>query len=88
VLKVLNMVLFIGVLAYFVGGPVKNAFRERSETIRRSIDEAREPRAPLVFRERETAILVEEAPAETTLARMLREGEGVVSVLLDPPLGG
>ena len=31
--------------------------------IRRSIDEAREPRAPLVFRERETAILVEEAPA-------------------------
>ena len=56
--------------------------------IRRSIDEAREPRAPLVFRERETAIQVEEKPAETTLARMLREGEWVVSVQLDPPLGG
>ena len=42
--------------------------------IRRSIDEAREPRAPLVFRERETAIQVEEQPAETTLARMLPRG--------------
>ena len=56
--------------------------------IRGSIDEAREPRAPLVFRERELADPVAEAPAETTLARMLREGEWVVSVQLDPPLGG
>jgi methionine synthase I (cobalamin-dependent)/5,10-methylenetetrahydrofolate reductase len=56
--------------------------------IRSAVDEAREPRAPLVFREREVPDLVAEAPDETTLARMLREGEWIVSVQLDPPLGG
>jgi methionine synthase / methylenetetrahydrofolate reductase(NADPH) len=56
--------------------------------IRGAVDEAREPRAPLVFRERETPQLVAEAPDETRLARMLREGEWVVSVQIDPPLGG
>jgi methionine synthase / methylenetetrahydrofolate reductase(NADPH) len=56
--------------------------------IRGAVDEAREPRAPLVFRERETPALVEDTPDATTLARMLHEGEWVVSVQLDPPLGG
>ena len=56
--------------------------------IRGAIDAALEPRAPLVFRERELPALVDERPQETTLARMLREGEWVVSVQLDPPLGG
>jgi methionine synthase / methylenetetrahydrofolate reductase (NADH) len=56
--------------------------------IRGAVDEAREPRAPLVFTQRETPALVTEAPDETQLARMLREGEWVVSVQLDPPLGG
>ena len=56
--------------------------------IRGAIDEDREPRSALVFREREIPALVAETPKETTLARMLREGEWVVSVQLDPPLGG
>jgi methionine synthase I (cobalamin-dependent)/5,10-methylenetetrahydrofolate reductase len=56
--------------------------------IRRAVDEALEPSAPLVFREREAPTLVAETPMETTLARMLREGEWVVSVQIDPPLGG
>ena len=56
--------------------------------IRGAVDEAREPRAPLVFTQRETPTLVTETPDETQLARMLREGEWVVSVQLDPPLGG
>jgi methionine synthase I (cobalamin-dependent)/5,10-methylenetetrahydrofolate reductase len=56
--------------------------------IRRAVDEAREPRAPLVFTQREAPALVEETPEDTQLARMLREGEWVVSVQLDPPLGG
>jgi methionine synthase / methylenetetrahydrofolate reductase(NADPH) len=56
--------------------------------IRGAIDEAREPHAPLVFRERAEPVLVAEAPDETSLARMLREGEWVVSVQIDPPLGG
>ena len=56
--------------------------------IRRAVDEAREPRAPLVFTQREAPALVAETPEDTQLARMLREGEWVVSVQLDPPLGG
>lgn len=45
ILKLLNMILFIGALAYFVGGPVKKAFAARGEQIRRDADEARERRA-------------------------------------------
>jgi F-type H+-transporting ATPase subunit b len=44
ILKIANMLLFIGVLVYFVGGPVKKAFAERTEAIRRASDEARERR--------------------------------------------
>jgi F-type H+-transporting ATPase subunit b len=44
ILKLANMALFIGVLVYFVGGPVKKGFAERSAAIRRAADEARERR--------------------------------------------
>ena len=44
ILKLANMLLFIGVLVYFVGGPVKSAFAERSAAIKRASDEARERR--------------------------------------------
>ena len=44
ILKIANMLLFIGVLVYFVRGPVKKAFRDRNEQIRRAADEARERR--------------------------------------------
>jgi F-type H+-transporting ATPase subunit b len=44
ILKVANMLLFIGVLGYFVGGPVKKAFAERSEAIRTAASEARSHR--------------------------------------------
>jgi len=56
--------------------------------IRGAVEEAREPRAPLVFTERELPRIAEQPPRETELTRMLREGEWVVSVQLDPPLGG
>lgn len=45
ILKLINMALFIGVLVYFVGGPVKRAFRERGEAIRKANEEARQRRA-------------------------------------------
>lgn len=45
ILKMANMLLFIGLLAYFVGGPVKKAFADRSAAIRRAADEAKERRA-------------------------------------------
>jgi homocysteine S-methyltransferase len=57
------------------------------EAIRAAIDEGRAPAAPLAVRERELAEAAETAPEETGLARMLRAGEFVVSVQLDPPLG-
>lgn len=44
ILKTVNMLLFFGVLAYFVGGPVKKAFAERSAAIRAAAQEARERR--------------------------------------------
>jgi homocysteine S-methyltransferase len=54
-----------------------------------AVEEEREPAAPLVVVERE---LVEphlgDGPYETQLARMLREGEWVTCVELDPPKGG
>ncbi|HEX5800543.1 MAG TPA: bifunctional homocysteine S-methyltransferase/methylenetetrahydrofolate reductase [Gaiellaceae bacterium] len=55
--------------------------------IRGAVDEGRAPRAPLVVRERELLAATDEHAEETELARMLREGEFVVSVQLDPPLG-
>src|SRR6266508_920922 len=53
-----------------------------------AVKEEREPSAPLVFAEREVVVTVPGRPAETELARMLRESEWVVSVQIDPPLGG
>jgi F-type H+-transporting ATPase subunit b len=43
--KLINMLLFFGFLAWVLGGPVKRAFANRGEEIRREADEARERRA-------------------------------------------
>jgi homocysteine S-methyltransferase len=56
--------------------------------IRAAIDENREPAGPLRVRERELLIAPEGDQHETELQRMLAAGEFVVSVQLDPPLGG
>ena len=56
--------------------------------IRAAIDENREPAGPLRVRERELLIAPEGEEHETELQRMLGAGEFVVSVQLDPPLGG
>ena len=53
-----------------------------------AVKEQRRPSAPFVFAEVPRAVAVEEPRQETELARRLREGEWVVSVQLDPPLGG
>jgi methionine synthase / methylenetetrahydrofolate reductase(NADPH) len=55
--------------------------------IREAIEADRVPAAPFTTRERELVEAAEIAPEETQLARMLREGEFVLSVQLDPPLG-
>ncbi len=56
--------------------------------IRAAIEEERRPHVRLEARERELVVALGEAQRETELARALREGEFVVSVQLDPPLGG
>src|SRR5689334_13017437 len=56
--------------------------------IRSAVEEERKPRARLDFEERELVVSLGEGRAETGLARALREGEWVVSIQLDPPLGG
>src|SRR5262245_30413097 len=53
-----------------------------------AVKEEREPSAPLVFAEREVIVAVPEQREETDLARAFRENEWVVSVQIDPPLGG
>lgn len=42
ILKLVNMVLFFGFLAWLVVGPIKNILRERRERIRQQLAEARE----------------------------------------------
>jgi len=41
ILKLANMFVFLGVLGYLIGGPVKKAFAERGEQIRRAAEEAK-----------------------------------------------
>ena len=56
--------------------------------IRAAVDGARKPRERLVFSERALVVSLGEDQRETGLGRALRNGEWVVSVQLDPPLGG
>jgi methionine synthase / methylenetetrahydrofolate reductase(NADPH) len=56
--------------------------------IKAAVDEERQARAPLELDKRELIVALGEEQRETGLARAFREGEWVVSVQLDPPLGG
>jgi len=56
--------------------------------IRAAVEEERKPRAPLVFNAPELVVALGEEQKETGLSRALSAGEWVVSVQLDPPLGG
>jgi homocysteine S-methyltransferase len=55
--------------------------------IREAVDANRLPAGSFLVHERRQAVPFEPAAGETQLARMLREGEFVVSVQVDPPLG-
>src|SRR5262249_52417244 len=56
--------------------------------IRAAIDEDRPPSRPLVLDERRLTATDGEEPRATELQRLLAEGEFVVSIQVDPPLGG
>ncbi len=61
---------------------------EQIAAIRLAIDEGREATSPIQLRERSTPSAPASDEAPTELARLLDAGEFVVSVQLDPPLGG
>lgn len=77
ILKTANMLLFIGVLAYFVGGPVKKAFAERTAEIRRASVEAAERRekADRMAGEIQARLAAIEAEVRAIHERAATEGE-------------
>lgn len=77
ILKLANMILFVGVLVYFVGGPVKKGFAARSEAIKRAADEARERRekADRMAGEIQARLTAIEAEVKAIHERALAEGE-------------
>jgi methionine synthase I (cobalamin-dependent)/5,10-methylenetetrahydrofolate reductase len=58
------------------------------QAIAAAVADERTASSPLVVSEREVVLSVVETAEETELGRMFDEGEWVVSVQLDPPLGG
>ncbi len=58
------------------------------EAIAAAIQEERRPAGALFVDERALPLPAEGVQPETQLARMLRQGEFVISIQLDPPLGG
>jgi F-type H+-transporting ATPase subunit b len=77
ILKVANMLLFFGVLAYFVGGPVKKAFADRSAAIRNAANEAKERRlkSDQMANEIQTRLAAIEAEVKAIHERAQIEGE-------------
>jgi F-type H+-transporting ATPase subunit b len=77
ILKTANMLLFAGVLIYFVGGPIKKMFAERSAAIRRAADEAKERRvkADQMASDIQARLAAIEAEVRAIHERALAEGE-------------
>ncbi|HEV7766530.1 MAG TPA: ATP synthase F0 subunit B [Thermoanaerobaculia bacterium] len=77
ILKVANMLLFIGVLTYFVRGPVKKAFAERTQAIQHAAVEARERRdkADRMAGDIQARLAAIEAEVRAIHARAETEGE-------------
>ncbi len=77
ILKLANMALFVGILVYFVRGPVKKAFADRAETIRRANEEARErrQRADQMAGEIQARLSAIEAEVRAIHERAVAEGE-------------
>jgi len=77
ILKLANMLLFLGVLVYFLKSPVGKAFAERSEAIRRANDEARErrTRADQMASEIQARLSAIEAEVRAIHERAETEGE-------------
>jgi F-type H+-transporting ATPase subunit b len=76
-LKLVNMGLFIGVLYYFLGGPVKKSFAERGDAIRKAAEEAkaRRAKADQLAADIQARLTQIEQDVQNIHDRALREGE-------------
>jgi F-type H+-transporting ATPase subunit b len=77
ILKLANMLLFLGVLGYLVGGPMKKSFAERSAAIRSAAEEARARRekADRLAADIQARLTQIEQEVHTIHERALAEGE-------------
>ena len=77
ILKFVNMFVFIGVLAYLIGGPMKKMFAERRAEIARAVDEARSRRekADRLASDIQARLTQIEAEVKSIHERALAEGE-------------
>jgi len=77
ILKLANMLLFIGVLAYLMKGPIGSSFRARGEQIRAGLEEAKARRAKSdqLAADIQSRLSGIEAEVQSVLTRAHDEGE-------------
>jgi F-type H+-transporting ATPase subunit b len=77
ILKVINMIAFIGVLAYLIGGPMKKSFAERRTAITRAAEEAklRREKADRLAGDIQARLTQIEGEVQSIHERALQEGE-------------
>jgi F-type H+-transporting ATPase subunit b len=77
IVKLINMLVFLGVLGYLIGGPMKKAFAERSAAIRTAAEEAkaRREKADRLASDIQTRLTQIEQEVRSIQERALAEGE-------------
>jgi F-type H+-transporting ATPase subunit b len=77
IFKLANMLVFIGLLGYFLGGPIKRALAERHQNIQRAAEEARTRRqkADQIAGDIQARLALLEDEIKTIHERALQEGE-------------
>lgn len=77
ILKLANMIAFIGVLGYLIGGPMKKSFAERRVAIAKAADEARQRRekADRIASDIQARLTQIESEVQSIHERALQEGE-------------
>jgi len=77
IFKLINMLLFIGVLGWLIGGPIKKALSERGAGIKKAAEEARERRikADQVASDIQARLAQLEEEVKSIAERAVQEGE-------------
>lgn len=67
--RLVNLILFVGLLIYVLRRPVKNAFRSKSESIRRELTRAQEEKSAALAKLKEAEERLIRLDAETSVMR-------------------